>query len=241
MNIAISGPMGSGKSSVAEALVHYAEYSRASFAGALKEIEKELRGESVPSYLYAHFSTFCGYRNQLGGKHAISLSQEDRMFETYLSLLEKCRKMPIEEGPKQRSRLQFLGEGMRQQVSADFWAISLLSSLLDSHRYVVDDLRYLNEFEMLSSKGGWAFILLTVDPKTQEERLKRLYGETIDIINITTHASEREFPLIRAACESAKIVSPGSVKFAVVDSSKPLRPVRDQILFFVEGLREVGR
>lgn len=240
MNIAVGGPMGSGKSSVAEALQQTGDYLRVSFAAPLKEMEEELRGNSIPTYLKGYFNAFCAQHNTLKGNQTISLSQEDRLYEVYYELLEKCRSMPLEEGLKQRARLQFLGEGMRQRVSLDFWAMLLLDSMKRKPRntyVVVDDLRYLNEFEVLSGMGGWAFILLTVDGNTQASRLKRLYGEHIDITRITSHASEREFSLIKAACESARVSSGRTIKFAVVDSSKPLHVVEEQVKFFVEGLK----
>jgi len=136
--IALTGKMGSGKSTAAQFLQDYG-FKCFSFAAKLKDLAKELFG------------------------------MED----------------------KDRKLLQDLGSAMRE-IQKDVWAIYLVKEIevycaIGKCRVVVDDLRYLNEAEILRRHG---FVLVRLICLDDENRIRWLKDK--GTLAGTDHASETE-------------------------------------------------
>lgn len=129
-----STAMGSGKSTVAEHLVHKHGFVLVKMAGPLKAMIREL------------------YR-QIGEPE----SQIDRYIEGDLKETEL-----VSIGATTRHLMQTLGtEWARHCISQDFWLniakTRIRRHLLDGVSVVVDDIRFINEMEMLKSLGAYVY------------------------------------------------------------------------------------
>tara|TARA_Y100001980_G_C14348208_1_gene160100 strand:- start:23 stop:541 length:519 start_codon:yes stop_codon:yes gene_type:complete len=85
---------------------------------------------------------------------------------------------------KDRTLLTSIGTKMRE-INPDVWINYVLKQTRNETHCIVDDLRYQNEYEALSN-AGFKIIQLTLDPKIQEERIKKVYP-----INYKDHLKNR--------------------------------------------------
>jgi dephospho-CoA kinase len=91
---------------------------------------------------------------------------------------------------KDRSLLVNIGTKMRE-IDENVWINYIINQKKDKDYFVIDDLRYQNEYDSLY-KNGFNIIQLIVDNKTQEERIKNIYPNNYqDHLNNRNHISER--------------------------------------------------
>tara|TARA_B100001094_G_C18015233_1_gene712222 strand:+ start:111 stop:635 length:525 start_codon:yes stop_codon:yes gene_type:complete len=128
------------------------------------------------------------------GKSSIAnvLLEKDSRFKIY-SFGQKVKDVAkdlFDMKEKNRTLLTSIGTKMRD-IDPDVWINYLIRQTKDHSHCIVDDLRYQNEYEALS-KAGFKIIQLTIDPKTQEERIKKVYPKNYqDHLNNRDHLSER--------------------------------------------------
>ena len=90
---------------------------------------------------------------------------------------------------KNRSLLTNIGTKMRE-IDPDIWAKNIIKKCEGLDNVIIDDLRYQNEYEYLL-KHDFKIIILTLSPKIQIERIKKLYPENYqDHLNNMCHVSE---------------------------------------------------
>ena len=82
---------------------------------------------------------------------------------------------------KDRQIIQDFAQSLKQ-INKDVWVDYLIRNLenIKSQHIVIDDLRFHNEQDALKKKG-FIFIKLSIDPKLQEERIEKTYGENKNI------------------------------------------------------------
>lgn len=91
---------------------------------------------------------------------------------------------------KDRTLLTSIGTKMRE-IDYDVWVNYVINQTKDKTHCIIDDLRYQNEYEALH-KNGYKIIQLIVDPKVQEERIKKVYPNNFqDHLNNREHISEK--------------------------------------------------
>jgi hypothetical protein len=160
-NIAIGGPMCSGKTATADAFVERWGYTRISLAMRLKELASQVFGAGQP--------------------------------------IDKIGRYPIypegnDEGQivSGRELLQRLGDAPKV-LEQDFWTLWLLRDIRDgiygNGPFVVDDMRYIYEGELLSTRG-FTLVGLFVDQAVLDERFIARYGRRAEPSE-ETHTSER--------------------------------------------------
>lgn len=126
---------------------------------------------------------------QMGtGKTTIAekLSQEYGHVQVALatSVKEVERKLWGFQEKKNRTRLQQIGCKMRE-IDKDVWIksimnkIQVLEGLYGFNRFVIDDVRFLNEFYYFLDKG-WAVIGLNTPIKIRRPRLEKAYGKVTE-------------------------------------------------------------
>jgi len=91
---------------------------------------------------------------------------------------------------KDRTLLTSVGTKMRE-IDSQVWINYLIEQTKDKTHCIVDDLRYQNEYEVLS-KNGFKIIQLVIDPEIQEKRIKEVYPNNFrDHLMNRDHLSER--------------------------------------------------
>jgi len=171
--------MASGKTTLADWLGREFGYKTLTLAGPIKEIEKDLRN----GVAYADIIS----------KHLADYPLDKMQIAMIYKIFDEANKMPIEE-PKPRKRLQFIGtEGFRTRIDKDFWIKLAHFKTQTGGPWVIDDIRFMNEYLFFMNEG-WKVIGLSLPAEAQMERLKRLYGEFDP--SILTHGSEVEIDQI---------------------------------------------
>jgi hypothetical protein len=162
-NIALTGKMGSGKSTIADVLMNTYGYRTLSFASPLKGLVIE----ADPLVMY----------ESLHGTvtpvpiHLSDVLASGKTFE------EAKRKYP-----EVRRSLQRIGQGIRR-IDPDYWVRNLMERVLDvpsGTPIVVPDVRYPNELEALAKNGF----------KTVRVQRKYPQGLTNDESRAMLHESE---------------------------------------------------
>ncbi len=84
---------------------------------------------------------------------------------------------------KNREVLQAIGHGRRVQYGEDYWVNKFFEQIKDMDNIVVDDVRYMNEYEILKKNG---FITVRIDSpeNVRRERIPRTFPKD------TNHQSE---------------------------------------------------
>ena len=97
---------------------------------------------------------------------------------------------------KDRKLLQILGTKMKE-IDDKVWIKYLLKSIDNENNVVIEDVRYINEYDALKT-NGFVFIYLDIDKKLQKERLMSLYQNDYDQhIRQSKHSSETESERLR--------------------------------------------
>lgn len=178
-DIALSGKMASGKTTIAEYLVTNYNYVRMLLAQPIKDVVDNLEGNSTPFLMHEYIMPHC------------ELSEKER--KLFYSAIDSTRSI-LKEEPKPRKRYQYFGTEGGRSIRNTIWIEILLNRRKEiENPVVVDDLRFSNEAEYLSA-NGFTIVKLFVPRDEQIERLTELYGKFDE--NVLTHASESEIDLI---------------------------------------------
>ena len=148
--VALYSPvMQSGKSTVANSLVRYANFKPIAFAGPMKAMIHTLLMELGVDFAEAD--------------RLLQTGKEDR-----LHVLQGLGGHRVREGLTVRHLMQTLGtEWAQHQIHKDFWVAAfgerLDSALREGRSVVVDDLRFPHEYDYLVSRGA---LIVRVDRPT---------------------------------------------------------------------------
>jgi len=180
--VMIIGKMTSGKTTLATHLVENFGFKKLALADKLKEIVNAFDQPNMTTQKI--IQTFVSRYIHL----------TDAEYQNLVYAIDNTRRIP-DEKPKPRRRLQYLGtEGGRKTVRNTIWIDILTAQLKPYGRYVIDDVRFPNEFQAFYNIG-FTPVKLVVSPETQEERLVRLYGNYDPAI--LKHDSETGYDLIK--------------------------------------------
>ena len=90
---------------------------------------------------------------------------------------------------KDRSLLTSIGEKMRE-INSDVWINYIIHQTKNIEYCLIDDLRYQNEYQILS-ENGWKIIQLKISDELQENRIKQIYPDNYqDHLKNRNHLSE---------------------------------------------------
>lgn len=181
MNIGISGKITSGKTTLRRHLERKYGFKGLAIADPIKRIEK-VHNNVHPELWATELSIIVSElipkrRGDMG--HPIKVRE---LVDVYLKIFHQCKVMK----EKNRTLLQQIGNETRKYYPTLWIDYAIKAS--ESHKnIVIDDVRYINEAELLKSKGFelWRIIL---NPKTQRERILTTYGE--EQLQYLNHASE---------------------------------------------------
>ncbi len=168
MNIAISGKMATGKTTIAEYLRDVYGYTILSHAGPFKQLD--IIHRTVPKGAWP--GAIRGIAGDIAPHAGIT---KDEMVQV---LLEIFHKYPVMQ-EKNRSLLQDIGNSFRQKFKEDLWVDYLLERASKYDCVVVDDVRYKNEFEKLRA-SGFTTVRLELPEYIQRERVRGLYPNVTD-------------------------------------------------------------
>lgn len=178
--IMVIGPMTSGKTTVASYLAENYGFKKLTLAAALKEIVKDIEN-NIPTTSIIQNRIF---------KYINLTKKEIANMEKAITLTGNIPN----ETPKPRKRLQFLGtEGGRQMVRNTIWIDIVKAQIKNNGKYVIDDVRFLNEYYAFLSMGFGA-LKLKISDSTQDKRIRDLYGNYDP--KILQHPSETELKQI---------------------------------------------
>lgn len=192
--------MASGKTTVAKYLETNHKYKLLSLADPIRKMEALLDKQSSADIVKEFFDK----RLNFDQKH------------TFIKILDEARLIPREE-PKPRRRLQFIGtEGARTQIYDRIW---IDYTLQETEKYpfaVIDDVRFLNEFNAFRERGAIA-VVLSCGHSTQRKRIEQLYGPIVDE-NIFKHPSE---------LDTDKIIAEGDYDLIIDTSGKTVEELHE--------------
>ena len=166
-HIAIGGPMGSGKTTLAGLFAeHYPALRRISFATPLKDVVQRVFAPAT-----------------------------------------KDRDLLIRVGTKLR------------EIDANVWINCALRTIAQEgssdDRWILDDLRFQNEYDALRRRGDWFIIRLDVAPHVREQRVRETYGSNANQhLHHAADASETELSRLSASCFDAVITIDGETPAA---------------------------
>lgn len=148
--VAMHGDFGSGKDTVAQRLVEEHGYTRLAFADQLKKLCEIL--DPVVSYRID---------TQLGEAIAAFARGADAVKPSVnpVRLTEVIGKIGWDEAKKRypetrRVQQVFATEVIREHVAANYWVDVVEKQIEDGGKYVITDLRFPNEWEMVDRLGG---------------------------------------------------------------------------------------
>jgi hypothetical protein len=169
MNIAISGKMGTGKTTASDYIVHEYGFKRVALADPLKELEN----------IHAHISNDAWFAHvmPIAIRLAANSNRPDSIMDLAYAIVECFSRHEQMPGKKNRGLLQELAtDVIRSQFGNDIWVTYLVNTHLGEDRIVVDDLRFKNELKVFHD-AGFITIRLEVPEDCRIQRLKELYGE----------------------------------------------------------------
>lgn len=163
MIIGISGKIASGKTTIRNHLESKYGFVGVSFADPMKALEKIHN-----SYPENEWLTNIGYITT-----AVTINF--RQAEELKKLLYKCFvSNPVMAGQKNRKLLQEIGTEVGRKFNERIWIDFALKRARFNNRTVIDDVRFKNELEALSSHTVWR---ISIPSEIQKERILSLYGE----------------------------------------------------------------
>lgn len=212
-SILLVGKMQAGKTTAAAYLVDNYGYTHMSFAAPIKQIVAII--DSMPPEKIIDI-LIKPYYDLRGGKRA-----------KLIRILEATKDIP-NEFPKPRKRLQFLGtDGVRKQIDDEFWLKLLWEKVKNTKKIVIDDCRFLNEYEFFKGKG-YADIKISVTDETQHIRLHKLHNGPYDP-EILKHQSEIEQPIIFEKYPNNIISNDGNLEEYFENIDKLLKPTKENV------------
>ena len=92
----------------------------------------------------------------------------------------------MSKDPKYKNRDLMIKIGTKmKEIDEDVWINYVLSNINKDENYIIDDLRFMNEYNRLKYHN-WFMIKIKIDDDLQLQRLKAIYPETWE-----THAQYR--------------------------------------------------
>src|SRR5690606_16124240 len=172
MRIAFAGPRGTGKTTLADYLVKLHGFTRCSLAAPIKRIIAEAPQDSHE-------------------RHQFLLRWGRELFPGSIVLqarfaTEAARALAAERDPGRRAQL--LGTEVGRALDPEVWIRYLLTHLPDG-RAAVDDVRFVNECEVLR-QAGFLLVRLTAPPEVLAARLAARPGERRDPSHPSEHGLE---------------------------------------------------
>ena len=120
----------------------------------------------------------CG--QMCSGKTTIAnyiISQDNSYYITsFAKKLKEIAKDLFNMETKNRKLLIDIGKKMRD-IDENVWVNYTIKECKEHNNIIIDDIRYLNEFNKLK-EDGWVLIKLIIDSHLQLERLKKTYPDT---------------------------------------------------------------
>ena len=120
----------------------------------------------------------CG--QMCSGKTTIAnyiISQDNSYYITsFAKKLKEIAKDLFNMKKKDRKLLIDIGKKMRE-IDENVWINYTIKECKDYENIIIDDIRYLNEFNKLK-EDGWFLIKLVIDRDLQFERIKETYPDT---------------------------------------------------------------
>lgn len=93
---------------------------------------------------------------------------------------------------KDRELLQKIGHEGRRLLFEDVWVETVMRKTKKVDLAIVDDVRYINEFNALKN-NGWIMIKLNISSELQEKRIRETYPDNFQQhLDNLTHPSETE-------------------------------------------------
>lgn len=153
MLIGISGKIGSGKNEVADMLSYLLFIKKdGTFEGFKKQ--QYLRNQYIKNGMYERAEDFLpnihSFANNLKQCTAVCTGIDYHSLENRSQKAEKISWL----GLTHRELLQRFAEAIRTQINEDFWGKSMLATYKNSDTWIVSDLRYKNEANILKGRGA---------------------------------------------------------------------------------------
>lgn len=177
--IAFSGKMGSGKTSLSTYLIDNG-YERVSLAGPLKEFAALFANYNEDND-FNYWADMIGMLRELDKPYQKFSQYPDLLQLLYDDVLITFRDIKTLENKTEdvRKLLQTIGQRFREIIDQNVWVDYLINSLDPNKKYVIDDMRYVNEYEKLVA-AGFVAIRLKISEEVRRARLQILYGELSD-------------------------------------------------------------
>jgi len=204
--IAISGKICSGKTTVAEMLKNELGYTRMFFANELKVLCTDISNYNKFMVSMTSIPPVGNGASIMMDKiiediHRITTGDEEfyKAYQLVLGLIQQYKHVTnynMDADKKDnaaREMLQIVANVLRDQVNSNIWCNSALlkmnelQSVCGFDKFVVDDLRYPNEFELLH-QNGFVLVRLNISEAVQDKYVKKLYGKMDE--SRLTHISE---------------------------------------------------
>ncbi len=206
--VAISGKITSGKTTCSDYLTQRYGFQRVSFAEPIKRIvdgwlQEYSKKEQIDMMGYDDWEftmknrLFCILRDVFlddveKASRAFDILIED-VFPKYMDI-----DWSVPKNDKWRQCLQEVGGGrLRSEIDNNIWVNHMISQLKPDGLYICDDLRYQNEYEILT-KAGFVALRLEISPDTQMKRIEKIYGN-IDLERLV-HSSEIDLDAFQFPC-----------------------------------------
>ena len=169
MRIAISGKMGSGKSTAAEILRDEYGFEIVSLATPLRKLAEMAKMPAAKEYA----------ENTIALVYMLKLFEDPdnaiAAFQRYMALCYDCAE-ELNSEAKPRNFLQRLGTEVGRAIEPDVWVRELLKkTAFATVNIVCDDLRFINEATLLRA-SGWNLWRMEISEEVREVRLARVNG-----------------------------------------------------------------
>lgn len=182
MRIAISGKMGSGKSTAAQILQELYGFEIVSLATPLRRLVEIAKADKTEELAHAYMLRLFEHPDNATAA-----------FQRYMALCYDCAEELAGPG-KPRNFLQRLGTEVGRAIEPDVWVRELLKKTsFATVNIVCDDMRFLNEATLLRA-SGWELWRMEISEEIREVRLARLNGGVLpeDHNERQLHLSETE-------------------------------------------------
>lgn len=208
MRIAISGKMGSGKSTAAQILQELYGFEIVSLATPLRYLAELAKADKTVKEYTANQTV--GYPIALAYMQKLFEDPDNAIaaFQRYQALCYECAE-ELKSEAKPRNFLQRLGTEVGRAIEPDVWVRELLKKTsFATVNIVCDDLRFLNEATLLRA-SGWELWRMEISEEVREVRLARVNGGVLpeDHNERQLHLSETEldgfedWDVVLAGCE----------------------------------------
>ena len=85
----------------------------------------------------------------------------------------------MDKNTKDRSLLINIANKMKQ-INENVWINYIIKESINKENFIIDDLRFENELNVLKNSGDWYFIVLQIPKETRIKRIKELYPDNFE-------------------------------------------------------------